>query len=126
MQMPKSPPELIAYFAEVLPNAPDVVPKKMFGYPSGFVNDNLFMGLHGDCFILRLGAADREELLQHEGAQPFEPMEGRPMKEYVVVPEAVRVSEAELKSWIDKALQFGRSLPPKVKKVKSTQSGKTR
>jgi len=119
MNMPKSPPALIDFFASVVPAAPDVAQKKVFGYPAAFVNDNMFMGLHGDYMILRLGADDRAALLHHEGAHLFEPMEGRPMKEYVVVPAAIRQSEAELKPWIDRALTFGRSMQPKVKKPKT-------
>ena len=116
MNMPKSSSESISYFAEIVPSDPDIVQKKMFGYPSCFVNGNLFLGLHGDDVILRLGADRLASFMHEEGAAQFEPMPGRPMKEYAVAPKAVRDDTARLAAWISEALAYARTLPPKVKK----------
>jgi hypothetical protein len=42
----KSSPDLVNLFAELAPKDPRVEQKKMFGWPSCFVNGNLFAGLH--------------------------------------------------------------------------------
>ena len=49
----KSPQELVDLFESVLPGPPAVA-CQMFGYPAGFVNGNLFMGLFQAEMFLRL------------------------------------------------------------------------
>jgi hypothetical protein len=49
----------------------------------------MFAGTFQDAIIVRLGEDDRVALLKLKGAARFEPMQGRPMKEYVVVPASV-------------------------------------
>jgi TfoX/Sxy family transcriptional regulator of competence genes len=116
MQFKKSPPELVAAFERAVPQEADVERRKMFGYPAGFVDGNVFMSLYQDEFVLRLGAADRAALLAITGTRPFEPMPGRAMKAYVVVSPAILANAAALASWIAKALAHGRSLPAKSAK----------
>jgi TfoX/Sxy family transcriptional regulator of competence genes len=126
MKMPKSPPELIDVFASVLPGPP-ATGRKMFGYPAGFVNGNLFMSLFGDQMILRLPDGARQELLKQSGAKPFEPMKGRPMKEYVSVPKSMLKDSKELDSWISRAFEYGASLKPKTKNMgKPAKKAKSR
>lgn len=79
----------------------------MFGYPAGFVNGNLFMSLFEDQLILRLPKDTRTELLKRNGAKQFEPVKGRPMKEYVCVPKSMLKDRKELGSWIAKAREYG-------------------
>ena len=112
MKWRKSPQELIDLFERVLPGPPAET-RKMFGYPAAFVNGNLFMGLHQEDLLLRLPEGAREKLLGMDGARVFEPMPGRPMREYVVVPPALLSSPAKLEGWVAKALAYGASLPPK-------------
>lgn len=85
----------------------------MFGYPSLFVGGNLVTGLHKGWWFVRLGEADRAELLRL-GAGPFEPMPGRAMGGYLVLPPAVFRDDAAVLQWVDRAIEFGRSLPPKA------------
>lgn len=86
----------------------------MFGNLGGFVNGNLFLALYGDDVAVRLSPGDRAELLT-EGGTPFAPMPTRPMKEYVVLPRRGDVDAAA--PWVQRALSFARSLPPKQKKA---------
>ena len=116
MRFRKSPPELIAVFERAVPQEADIERRKMFGYPAAFVGGNMFMGLYQDDFVLRLGAADRAELLATPDTRPFEPMPGRQMKAYVVLSPAIVASAAALASCISKALAYGRSLPAKSPK----------
>jgi hypothetical protein len=54
-------------------------------YPGSFVHGNMFVGLHEDRFVLRLGEEHVAEA-RRAGARAFEPMPGRPMKGWYVVP----------------------------------------
>lgn len=117
--MEKSSPEIVELFGRVAPNAPDVEHKTMFGYPSCFTGGNLFTGLHGNSMILRLNDSDRRQFLEAYGAQLFEPMPGRPMKEYVVVPDSLCANEPLLSTWIQKSLSHARAMPLKQPKKKS-------
>lgn len=116
MEFEKSPPELVAKFDELAP-APPVQKRQMFGYPACFVNGNLFMSLFADRLVLRLPDAEREALLKLKGAERFEPMPGRPMKEYVMAPPSLLSSPRKLEPWIAKSLAYGASLKPKKPKV---------
>ena len=113
MAWQKSPPELIALFDTVLPGPP-VERRQMFGYPSAFVNGNLFMGLFENMLALRLPPFERDALLRTPGAAPFAPMPGRPMREYVTMPQTLLIDGPALRGWVDKALEYARSLPPKT------------
>jgi len=127
MKMKKAPAALVALFAEVAPGAP-AQQRTMFGYPCSFLNGNLFMGLHGDGMILRLAEEQRAELLREHGAKVFEPMPGRPMREYVVVPKSILEDRQTLAKWIDRSRTFAASLKPKPKKAakpKAAASKKT-
>ena len=114
----KSPPELVEVFEAVFPGPPAVA-RQMFGYPAGFVNGNMFMGLHQHNMVLRLPDGPRAELLAMEGAATFEPMAGRPMKEYVVVPATLLAAPEALEPWVARALAHGASLPAKAAKAKA-------
>ena len=54
-----------------------------------------------------------------QGAATFEPMAGRPMKEYVTVPSSLLASPEELEPWVARALAYGASLPPKAAKPRA-------
>jgi len=62
---------------------------------------------------LRLPADKREEFLALAGARAFEPMPGRVMKEYVVVPGAMLADRATLSRWAKGALEYGSAMPAK-------------
>jgi len=111
----KSPQQLIETFSSTLPSDPRVEPRKMFGYLAAFVNGNLFAGLHQESFILRLPRGDREKLLRDHGAKIFEPMAGRPMREYVVLPEALLADRAAVGALLARSLAYAAELPAKTK-----------
>jgi len=109
----KSPPALVEAFAAALPDDPRVERRAMFGYPAAFANGQLFTGLHQDDCMVRLGDTEREKLLALPGAKPFAPMPGRVMREYAVVPPALHADRRALRRWMEKALAYACSLPPK-------------
>ena len=110
-KMPKPSDRALSAFAAVAPGGPGAIQRKMFGQEAAFVTGNMFMGLFGDAFHVRLSPYDRAEVLALGGA-PFAPG-GRPMKEYVVLPEGVVTDEAALRNWVGRAYAFGASLPAK-------------
>jgi TfoX/Sxy family transcriptional regulator of competence genes len=95
----------------------------MFGYPAGFVNGNMFIGLFQENMILRLPESHRQEFLKVDGAKIFEPMPGRPMREYVAVPPRVMANQKELASWVSRALEYGASLKTKSRTNKPKKAG---
>jgi len=100
----------------------------MFGYPCAFVGGNMFAGLHEERLVVRLAEDAREELRAIAGAKVFEPMKGRPMAEYTVVPPAMHGRLADLRKWLKRALDYGASLPAKATKkagAKKTTAKKT-
>jgi TfoX/Sxy family transcriptional regulator of competence genes len=117
MQWKKTPPELAAKFAKAAPKDPNVVRKPMFGYPALFLNGNMFAGTFQDKIVARLDDAARVRAVK-AGAKPFEPMPGRPMKEYVVVPAADVAKPAALAKWIEEARAYAVRLPEKTKPAK--------
>jgi TfoX/Sxy family transcriptional regulator of competence genes len=114
----KSPPALIAAFEQIMAAMPMAEPRKMFGYPAAFANGQMFASLFGDNFILRLPPAERETFIQQQGSHLFEPMPGRPMREYVVVPKSLLKSGPQLDDWLGKAMAYAQSLPPKAAKAR--------
>jgi hypothetical protein len=63
--------------------------------------------------MVRLGATDLAALLALPGAGPFSPMPGRTMSGYGVLPVDVVDDDAAIDGWLERAVAFGRSLPPK-------------
>ena len=117
----KSPPELVERFDALTSPLPGVERRQMFGYPSLFVGGNLVTGLHKGWWFVRLGEADRAKLLEL-GAGPFEPMPGRAMGGYLVLPPDVFGDDAAVLRWVGRAIEFGRSLPPKSPKSKAAKT----
>jgi len=113
--MPKPDAAAKELFGAVVPEAPDVVVRPMFGNPAAFVNGNMFVGLFGPDLFVRLPEADRDAV-SAMGGGPFEPMPGRPMREYAVLPSAWRDEPDRLREWASRSLTWARDLPRKQKK----------
>jgi hypothetical protein len=90
----------------------------MFGYPVCVLRGNMFMGLHQESLILRLAEADRDEFRGRYNAGLFEPMPGRPMKEYIVVPPALLYDDATIGEWVRRSRTCAEQLPAKKPKKK--------
>jgi TfoX/Sxy family transcriptional regulator of competence genes len=117
MKWRKPREDLVALLDEIVPQGEAAVEfKPMFGGPCYWCGGNMFAAVHQESIIVRLGEQDRAELLAEPGAHLFEPMEGRPMREYVAFPEAMLADKVALRAWLSKGLAFAASLPPKEKK----------
>lgn len=112
--MPKfgKPPEvLVQTFENALKDFPMAQRRLTFGAPSAMIGGKMWAGLHNDKFILRLSEADVEAM---PGAKPFEPIPGRGMKGWVVVPPPILNSPRELNVWMTKSFEFAQTLPRKI------------
>jgi len=109
----RSPPELAVAFDAALPDDPRIERRAMFGYPCAFTGGRLFSGLHRADILVRLDEPDRVKLLAEPGARVFEPMKGRPMREYVLVPPSLHGDPRALRGWIARALEFTAAMPAK-------------
>src|SRR5215471_17757562 len=110
-QFTKSPPELVARFDAAAARHPDAERRKMFGYPALFVGGNLATGLFADAWMIRLGTDDLDALMALPGAGPFQPMPGRTMTGYGMLPADVVADDAALDGWLERAIAFAGSLP---------------
>jgi hypothetical protein len=115
----KPPSELVARFDQIAAQVPDATRKQMFGYPVCIVSGNMFRGLHDDYLFLRLATPDRAVLVDQLGARPFEPMPGRPMTEYVVVPAEI-IHGPTIDDWVQRSFAYAQDLPPKTPKTPKT------
>lgn len=113
MQMPKATDADKTFFRSVVPHAPGVEVKPMFGNLGAFVNGNMFAGMFGSSVGVKLAADDRAELESVEGAGPFGPAE-RPMGEYLSLPSSWTAEQAS--QWVSKAQAHVATFPAKVKK----------
>jgi len=112
----KTPPELVEFLHASVAGIPCRL-KPMFGYPVYFINDNMFIGTHQESLILRLGEKDRAALFsENDEVHPFEPLPGRVMKEYVVLPESLYRDKEAFRKWLKRSLAYVGGLPVKKKK----------
>jgi TfoX/Sxy family transcriptional regulator of competence genes len=119
MKWEKASPELSDFLEITLMDYP-CEKKKMFGFPVYFINGNMFTGAHSEGLFLRLSDPDREEILRtYDEVSVFEPLEGRKMKEYVVIPDSVMGNPEVLREWINRSFHYVSVLPQKEKKKDS-------
>jgi hypothetical protein len=108
----KSPAALVERFTTVLERYPDAVRKKMFGYPAAFVGGNMATGLFADQWVVRLPDGEIAAA-RAAGAGSFEPVPGKAMKAFVVIPRADVNDDAALRGWVERGLAHAGSMPPK-------------
>lgn len=113
MKIPKPDQASVDLFKSLVPNDPKVTIRPMFGNVSAFVNGNMFFGLFGNDMFVRLSREDQAELIEKKGASNLEPMKGRPMKDYVVMPRAWKEKPETIRTWVDRSLAWSSKLPPK-------------
>jgi TfoX/Sxy family transcriptional regulator of competence genes len=110
-----APHAAVVAFETVTSGLPRAEPRKMFGYSCVFAKGKMFAGLHEAGMVLRLPDEQRAEFLRLKDAKQFEPMPGRVMREYVVVPKVLLNAPEQLRAWVEKSLAYISSLPAKPK-----------
>jgi TfoX/Sxy family transcriptional regulator of competence genes len=97
---------------EQLADTGGVTEKQMFGGLAFLVDGNMCVGVIGEELIARVGLDATDAALERPGSRLFD-FSGRPMKGWITVaPDALEDDDA-LAGWIDDALGFVRTLPPK-------------
>ncbi len=84
----------------------------------------MFLGVFQSNLFLRLSESDRKTFMEKYKTKLFEPMPGRPMKEYALVPETLLKTPKDLKEWIEKSRTYVSHLPAKLQKAKKATSSK--
>lgn len=107
---------MVDLFDACLPDGPGLERRRMFGQPCAFVNGNMFAGLLQEVAFARLPPTLHAELDAKFGARHFEPMPGRPMRAYVVLPDAVLEDEGRFAETLHAAYAFTSAMPRKEKK----------
>ena len=121
MQIPKPTDEVKEFFRSVVPDAPGVVVKPMFGNLGAFVNGNMFAGLFGPMIGIRLlDATTIAELQAVEGTGPFGPEE-RPMGGYIALPLDWHSRPERVSEWVQIALAQVGQLPAKQPKSRKKE-----
>jgi TfoX/Sxy family transcriptional regulator of competence genes len=114
----KAPTELVEFLADKMTNV-NCDYKKMFGYPAYFINGNMFAGIHSNKLFIRLSEADIADIKKNfKDVTSFEPMPGRPMKGYIVLPKTVYSDNKLFSELIDKSVNYASSLTARGKKLK--------
>jgi len=126
MSMPRPSEQAKAAFQKLVPPDPAVSTRPMFGNLSAFVNGNMFCGLFGDDLFVRVSEEDQSKL-RKQGGKAFEPMPGRAMTGYVVVPAGWQKKPDAARSWIVTALSWSKALPAKgAKGAKAARATKAK
>ena len=96
-----------------LPDGGEISERKMMGGLVFMVGDHMACGARRDGSMLaRVGADGMPAALEEPGVQPMV-MRDRVMKGYVFVAADAVADDASLQAWVDRCVEFARSLPPK-------------
>jgi TfoX/Sxy family transcriptional regulator of competence genes len=103
---------LASRIRDALSRTRGVEEKKMFGGVGFLLNGNMLVGVWKQSLIVRLSAEEGEAALAEPYVKDFD-VTGRPMKGWVMVePEGIE-DDGQLKGWIDRAIDFVKTLPKK-------------
>ena len=86
--------------------------RKMFGGLAFMLNGNMCCCIERTNLVVRTGLEQYEEALDRPFARIFD-FTGRPMRGFVYVEDTGLEGEAPLRDWVNLAVTFAASLPPK-------------
>jgi TfoX/Sxy family transcriptional regulator of competence genes len=89
---------------------------RMFGGLCFMLNGNMVAGTSKRGLLVRVGKEQQFDALTRPGARPME-MTGRPMEGYVFV-DPPPSDDRSLRDWLNLAVAFVQTLPPKTAKSK--------
>jgi TfoX/Sxy family transcriptional regulator of competence genes len=87
--------------------------RKMFGGLCFMLHGNMFAGMESERVMLRVGACRFEAALARPGAGPMD-FTGRPMTGFVFVDSSAVESDVSLHNWLQEAIGYVETLPPKA------------
>jgi TfoX/Sxy family transcriptional regulator of competence genes len=98
---------------ELMAGEVGVTEMKMFGGLAFLIGGNMSVGVSGQGgLMVRVEPDDTDELLEEPHARPFE-MRGRSMVGWLRVDEEGVRTQGELQPWVERGVEYARSLPPK-------------
>lgn len=97
---------------QILSSRRRISERKMFGGVCFMINGNMCVGTWKGSLIVRLDRKNHDKTLAEPHTRPAD-MNGRPMKGWALVEPAGIESENQLTAWVDRAVRFAESLPPK-------------
>jgi TfoX/Sxy family transcriptional regulator of competence genes len=86
--------------------------QKMFGGLAFMVGGHMTVGVVGDELMARVGADGEDDALAQPHARTMD-FTGRPMTGFVFVAARGVAGEDDVSAWVDRALAFTTTLPPK-------------
>ena len=113
--------QLAARVREHMVSRPGYSEKKMFGGLCFLINGNMCCGVETQRLMLRVGAEQHESTLALKGARPMD-FTGRSMKGMVYVNVEHAKTGKALARWLDIAISFVDTLPPKAPKKKARRT----
>src|SRR5215207_2531134 len=87
--------------------------RRMFGGLAFMHGGHMVCGVVGEQLVVRPGPESAERALVEPHTSPMD-FTGRPLKGYVYVQAAGLRTDAEVRSWLEQAIDFVESLPPKA------------
>ncbi len=77
----------------------------------------MLAGVFEEDIFIRLSEPDREDIIsKYDEVMPFQPVKGRIMKEYVVLPDSLYNHHEKFQEWLNRSYQYVSSLPSKKAK----------
>jgi TfoX/Sxy family transcriptional regulator of competence genes len=115
----KKPSEELSKFLEETVASFNVKKKTMFGCPVFFAHDNMVTGVFENDIFIRLSEKDRKKIIsEYDEVIPFEPLKGRIMKEYVVIPDHLYNDPEKFQELLNLSYDYVLTLPSKKIKPK--------
>jgi TfoX/Sxy family transcriptional regulator of competence genes len=103
---------LAARVRSVLATRRDTDERRMFGGIAFLHGGHMIAGVQGDSLVLRLGPEGAARALSRAHTRPMD-FTGKPLASMVYVDPPGLRRDADLRSWIERALDFARELPAK-------------
>jgi hypothetical protein len=97
---------------EALAERPDLTERKMFGGLCFMLGGNMCCGIVGEELMLRVGPDAYDDVLARDHAREMD-FTGRSLRGMVYVANDGFASDDDLGGWLESAVDFAGSLPPK-------------
>jgi TfoX/Sxy family transcriptional regulator of competence genes len=94
-------------------DVPDVSERRMFGGLAFLVGGHMACGIVGNDLMLRLGEAGADAALDRPHVRPMD-FTGRPIRTMVYIAGDGIVADSALRRWVERAVEYVRTLPPKT------------
>lgn len=104
--------EVAERIRDLLKRRRGVTERKMFGGIAFLYNGHMYCGVNGEDLMLRLGNDESAKALTEPHTRPMD-FTGKPLKSMVYVNPEGYDADDDLQAWVDRALQFAKTLPPK-------------